>query len=117
MDVVKLRTLTEKSLIGFGKLKDKTVLYCLESTRHRTSLVAMYFKLSKINFTDDVLDNLHITKDFRIEKPGTDPNKYYNFLEGSYFYNMRYQIKGGGLMSGKKKLPSKGMLMSKNHGH
>ena len=33
-------------------------------------LIKIYFGLGKINFTDDILEELGITEDMRIEKPG-----------------------------------------------
>ena len=33
-------------------------------------LIKIYFGLGKINFTDDILDELGISEDMRIEKPG-----------------------------------------------
>ena len=114
MDVIKLRTLTEKSVVGWKKLKYKKVSYALEGS-NKIFLVYMYFNLSKINFTDDVLDKLHITKKDRINKPGTDGLKYYSFLEKSYYYNLEFD--NGNFLWPITKIPSKALLMSKNHGH
>ena len=33
-------------------------------------LIKIYFGLGKINFTDDILEELGISEDMRIEKPG-----------------------------------------------
>ncbi len=74
-----LRKLTEKSTINFGKYKKETVLQLL-SMKKEKDLVAMYFKLSTISFTDEVLNTLGITEEYRIDKPGKNLTIYNLFL-------------------------------------
>jgi hypothetical protein len=38
-------------------------------------LICAYFNLGKIGFTDDILDELGITPEYRIEKPGKNEEK------------------------------------------
>ena len=71
MDVIRLRTLTEKSKLGFGKHAELTVyeLIALEPDY----LVWVYYNSSNITFTDLVLDQLAIRE--RINKPGRLPTE------------------------------------------
>ena len=68
---INLRTLTYKSKIKFGKYPDYTVyeLISLLGNRGHILLIYYYFLFDKINFTEDILDELCITKEFRIPKP------------------------------------------------
>ena len=45
----------------------------VEFIQGRRELISIYFCLAKINFTDDVLDELCIDKKYRITKPGKVP--------------------------------------------
>ena len=68
---VNLRKLTRKSRLGFGyrDIKDITIQDIMIMNKHK-ELIKIYFGLGKINFTDDILDELGISEDMRIEKPG-----------------------------------------------
>lgn len=67
-DVTLLRTLTRKSQLKYGGSFTNTVQdKLIEKPRH---LVWDYFSLSAITFTEDVLDELGITPEMRIPKPG-----------------------------------------------
>ncbi len=68
---VNLRRLTRKSRLGFGyrDIKDITIQDILIMNKHK-ELIKIYFGLGKINFTDDILEELGISEDMRIEKPG-----------------------------------------------
>ena len=70
-----LRTLTEKSVMGFGKYYDLIVKYLLDLNK-TTYLRWCYFNSSKITFTDEILEKIHIPNDFKIEKPGKCPEKH-----------------------------------------
>ena len=65
------RTLTRKSILGFGymEIRDLSVQMILDINRGN-ELISAYYRLDKINFTEDILDELGITDEFRIEKPG-----------------------------------------------
>ena len=68
---VNLRKLTRKSRLGFGyrDIKHITIQDILIMNKHK-ELIKLYFGLGKINFTDDILEELGISEDMRIEKPG-----------------------------------------------
>ena len=68
---VNLRKLTRKSRLGFGyrDIKHITIQDILIMNKHK-ELIKIYFGLGKINFVDDILDELGISEDMRIEKPG-----------------------------------------------
>lgn len=75
MDCVLLRKLTRKSMLKFGQYRDNTVQECL--TFHRYNYLRwVYFNSSMITFMDDILEEIGITEDWRIEKPGIDENKH-----------------------------------------
>tara|TARA_R110001592_G_scaffold315008_1_gene590816 strand:+ start:218 stop:604 length:387 start_codon:yes stop_codon:yes gene_type:complete len=68
---VNLRKLTRKSRLGFGykEIKEIRIQDILIMNKHK-ELIKIYFGLDKITFMDDILDELGIAKDMRIEKPG-----------------------------------------------
>ena len=68
---VNLRKLTRKSRLGFGyrDIKHITIQDILIMNKHK-ELIKIYFGLGKINFIDDILDELGISEDMRIAKPG-----------------------------------------------
>jgi hypothetical protein len=67
---INLRTLTEKSKLGFGNdaYKDVPIRMLMDIGRNK-SLIAAYYQLSKITFVDKILDELCILKEDRIDKP------------------------------------------------
>jgi hypothetical protein len=73
------RKLTKKSIVGFGKYIDLSVDNLLKRNRH-IDLIYIYFNLSHITFFDDILDELRITEEHRIQKPGNDREKGIEFL-------------------------------------
>ena len=68
---VNLRKLTRKSRLGFGyrDIKDITIQDILIMNKHK-ELIKIYFGLGKINFIDEILDELGISEEMRIPKPG-----------------------------------------------
>jgi hypothetical protein len=74
-DVVLLRTLTEKSTLGFGQYFDMTVFKLIEMQRCQY-LRWVYFNCSNVSFCESVLNELKITEEFRILKPGKNNNLY-----------------------------------------
>lgn len=73
MASISLRTLTMKSKIGFGKYSDFTVERMLINDKSWL-LVYYYYAYSNINFVDEVLDNINIKSEKKIEKPGKFDN-------------------------------------------
>lgn len=84
--VTLLRTMTKKSIIGFGKYKDYRVgdiinLGELEYLRW------VYYNSELVTFMDDILDEIGITEEYRIKKPGKQPEKFRK-LNGDIIKNM-----------------------------
>lgn len=73
--IIRLRTLTRKSIIGFGNFKDLTVGNLLDTRQHK-ALVRMYYNLSNITFVPEILDEIMINPDIRIDKPGKSSQMY-----------------------------------------
>lgn len=72
---VELRKLSRKSIIGFGYYRDLTVQNVIDKgSGHK--LANMYYTLGKIDFLPDVLEELKIVADLKIEKPGKNTKKY-----------------------------------------
>lgn len=139
MDVLRLRKLSWKSLIGFGKFADMTV-HQVYSLKHTQYLRWVYFNSSKISFTDEILDLL-IPKGFRIDKPGKNENlgKLLDSLkeQGRHAYLVSEVKKGnaipiavhnrvlssikrkklGRFLVSDRKMFSKSRLIARNHGH
>jgi len=110
-----LRTMTRKSTLGFGKMKDLTVQRILD-LRKPLVLISSYYKLTSVNYTEDILNELKITKEYRIQKPSANKEMYYKFLnENGYELKPRSE-KGADKMKRKTKPFSKGYLQGLNHG-
>jgi len=79
------RILTRKSILGFGysDVRDLSVQMLIDSGRQNV-LINSYFNLEKIGFIEDVLDELGITEEYRIEKPGK------NMQLGKEFFQNRW---------------------------
>ena len=69
---VLLRKLTRKSCLQFGKYQDVNIQSILNLKRHRY-LRWVYFNMSMITFFDDILDEINLPEDYRIDKPGKNP--------------------------------------------
>lgn len=67
-----LRTLARKSVLDFGKHNGWTVQQCLDMKNHRI-LRWYYYNCSMISFLPDILDEIGIPEDKRIDKPGKAP--------------------------------------------
>lgn len=67
-----LRKLSRKSTLNFGQYADMTVQQVID-LHHHLILRWYYFNSSNITFFDDILDELSITEEYRIEKPGKNP--------------------------------------------
>lgn len=112
-----LRVLTKKSKLGFGAHKDLTVEFILENKK-RIYLISPYFKLTSISYTEEVLNELGITEEYRITKPGSDKEMYHKFLRDKEMlgHGIKRQIGADKLRKFTKPF-SKGYLQSKNQGH
>ena len=78
MDTIVLRKLTKKATLKFGRFKD-TRIETLIGMRKEEYVISIYFKVSKITFTDDVLKELGFRENHRIEKPGKSLFKFKEF--------------------------------------
>jgi len=85
---VTLRKLTFKSLLKNGRHADKTVQQVIDTGyRGIKDLQGTYFRMSRITFVDEVLDELEIPEEYRIEKPGKDQDRLGEFSH--YLYEKR----------------------------
>lgn len=71
MEVLHLRTMTLKSIIGFGLYKDYSVNDMFIQNK-RKELLSMYYRLDRISFNQEIKDKLFITKERELNKPGKD---------------------------------------------
>ena len=114
MASILLRKLTKKSTLNFGKFKDYTVEH-LFGMKKQIDLTSIYFKLSNITFVDEILDELGITEEYRIEKPSKNAELYQDFMMMKYGKKQKPN-KDLQRMS-RETLPfKKGLLQSFNHG-
>jgi hypothetical protein len=113
MDSISLRILAKKSTLNFGKYKDCTVEKLI-GMRKQIDLTSMYFKLSKISFNEEILEELGITSEFRILKPSTNKELYLDFLLLKYGKKQRPNKKLQALQKQTKNL-TKSQLQSINH--
>jgi hypothetical protein len=109
-----LRTLTRKSKFNLGKNKELTVQRIIDLNK-KIDLISAYYKLSKFNYTKDILDELGIVDEWVILKPSKNEDLYYKFLK-HINYNYRSNIISG---ADKMKRPlktcfSKGYLQNIN---
>lgn len=111
-----LRIMTRKSKLNFGKYKDETVQRMLDLNR-KIELISAYYKLTSINYTQDILDELKIVGDYVIEKPSSDKDMYYKFLNENG-YKKRWRTRDGAdRMKKESRMWSRSMLQRFNHGH
>ncbi len=99
MDVTLLRKLSRKSRLKFGQYYDSTVQECLTFYKYNY-LRWVYFNCSMITFMDDILDEININKDFRIDKPGICKQKHQEL-------NLILENKKGGLTKHIQKMKNK----------
>ena len=110
-----LRVLTRKSKLGFGKWKDYTVQELFDLKKPK-ELISPYFKLTSINYIEDVLIELKLTKKWRIKKPGSNKKLYFEFLKENNMLKSFSRGKGSDIMKKESKPFSKSYLQNMNHG-
>lgn len=64
-----------RSIIGFGQYRELTVQDLIQLNKH-SELIKMYYGLEKIDFNDEVKDQLEIRHERVIQKPGKDWDMY-----------------------------------------
>jgi hypothetical protein len=115
MDSILLRKLTKKSILNFGKFK-KCSVEQLFGMRKERELIAIYYKLSTITFTDDILCELGIKEEYRIKKPSKNLETYKQFM--MMRYGRKHPPKKELENMRKKTAPyKKKLLQSFNQGH
>jgi len=123
-----LRKLSRKSQLKFGSMADMTVQMAIDlGLRERTKLVWYYYNSSNITYMDDILEELRITEELRIEKPGKYSRVFNVWKAKSLTDNERMGIASannarlkrintfGNRLSGPNF--SKNGLRRRNHGH
>lgn len=126
-----LRKLSRKSQIKFGEYADLTVQTMFDMGEIQTQRLAWYYyNCSNISFLDDILEELGITDDLRIEKPSKDGGLFVKWIairKKDWTENQRMSLanKKYGIQNGKNRRGnavsnlkhSNKSLQRKNHGH
>ena len=124
------RVLTRKSILNFGyaDYRDLSVQMILDLSRHNV-LINAYFNLEKIDFTQDILDELGITSEFKMVKPNKDRelgklfykkrNDNYSGEERIKYWSIRNSIrKDSVIRKNSSRIGGRAeFLRSKNHGN
>lgn len=79
-ETLRLRTMARKSVFYGGRYEGLSVQQMLDMRRYG-ALRWYYFHCSMISYLPDILDELHISEKYRIDKPGTDPAMYEELQE------------------------------------
>lgn len=79
MSTLLLRKLALKSLMKFGNFKELTVQELLIMNKHY-ELIKIYYRMSMIDFNDEIKDILKLTGERVIPKPGKRPELYKTFV-------------------------------------
>lgn len=79
-EAIRLRTMARKSVFSIGKLEGLSVQQALNLKLYGV-LRWYYYNCSMVSFLPEILDELGITDEWRIEKPGTDLDAYERFRE------------------------------------
>jgi len=82
MSVVLLRTLTRKSILGFGKYVDMTVQNMLD-TFQKKELLNIYYTCRNIDFNQDLKDELCIHGEREINKKEKSEKRY---IDKTFYY-------------------------------
>jgi hypothetical protein len=79
-NVTLLRKLSLKSKLNFGQYADLSIQEIINLEK-KSYLRWVYFNCDKITFFDEILDEIKIPLEFRIEKPNKNPEKYIELNE------------------------------------
>lgn len=92
-EALRLRTMARKSVFTIGKWEGYSVQQVLDLKGYNT-LRWYYYNCSMISFLPDILDEIGITEEWRIEKPSTDPEKGEELQKkiDNYFKSMMIRI-------------------------
>ena len=108
MDAVRLRVMARKSVFTSGKYENFSVQQVINLKGYHY-LIWCYFNQSNISFLPDILDELHITEELRIEKPGTNVEK------GNLVAEMRRKRFNAKLHAVSMESTAKGCIMYNKH--
>ena len=142
-EALRLRTMARKSVFNIGKWEGYSVQQVLDLKGYN-SLRWYYYNCSMISFLPDILDEIGITDEWRIQKPSVDPArgeelqdkiaKRYNGIMAAISKNdpkkacaiySRYKKNCGtsrrdkyySAMNEDRQYFSKGAMQRRNHGH
>jgi hypothetical protein len=132
-DTLLLRKMARKSKFGFGKYNEYTVSDVLKVDKQYLKWCYYYYEM--ITFMDDILDEIGISEDYRIQKPGKNPDvliisdmsKKAGFAKLSDEEKLKAikkksheekekRIRDFNISKGNNKFYTKGYLQRKNHG-
>lgn len=125
--VVRLRTLTMKSIVPYGKYEGQEVSKVL--TMSKMAIRWLYYCVQWISFTDDVLEVVGIKGKWRIDKPATDREayeKWKNIMFEQLYGDKRYFIRRAQerkaqvarvRVAERKENLSAEVMVAQNHGH
>lgn len=82
MSVLLLRTITRKSIIGFGAFSDLTVQNVLDTYRYK-ELLHIYYTCRNIDFNQDLKDELCISGEREIDKKIKKEERY---IKNTFLY-------------------------------
>jgi hypothetical protein len=133
MDTIKLRTLTWKSVIWWGKYEGLSIRQIFD-LKHTGWLRFIYYNNSEITFIDEILEKIRVfgeTFDHKINKPGKDPEKgqevskwcflkygdKFGFAHADNLFKIPDKIQHKKTIQYEKIAFSKGNLQRMNQGH
>jgi hypothetical protein len=133
MDTVRLRTLTWKSVIWWGKYEGMSIQQIFD-LKHTGWLRFLYYNNAEVSFIDEILQKISVFNNFhdsRIEKPGKDREKgeevnkwcfltYGNkegFCHANHAFKIPDKIQLKKSLTRDKIVFSKGNLQRMNQGH
>lgn len=108
MDAIRLRVMARKSVFTSGKYENYSVQQVIDLKGYRY-LIWCYFNQSNISFLPDILDELRIPEELRIEKPGID------FEKGKLMEEMQNKRFNAKLHAISVENPAKGCIMYRTH--
>jgi len=117
MSIILLRTLTKKSVIQQGKNKGLLVGEVLKKCK--LDLIYAYFNYANLSFTEDILEELNIKAEDKIQKPGKSPEKFEFYADRNIYLVAKNKLRLQGkddsqiAVSGVKKCIKKSRMKAK----
>lgn len=116
MSVVLMRTLTRKSIIGFGAYTDLTVQNLIDTFRHK-ELYSIYYNFRNIDFCQDLKDELCIYGEREIDKKKPNPDRFIKDAYKLIAMCMKEMIDKKDATQAKKEIQMIGKLKKTNKEH